>query len=131
MKPPVARKLAVGHLCVRQLVLWLLVVSSFIFFTNACMVYKHAVVAAFHIYAQRGEDAAKRGGRRPCIGHGNYIVDHGKSWKYHGIVILNFCGNPEDEVEDSFLSCFFCFTGIQVVNLPQQSPPRPTVTSVS
>ena len=27
--------------------------------------------------------------------HGNYIVDHGKSWKNHGIVILNFCGNPE------------------------------------
>ena len=26
-------------------------------------------------------------------GHGNYIVDHGKSWKYHGIVFLNFCGN--------------------------------------
>ena len=27
--------------------------------------------------------------------HGNYIVDHGKSWKNHGIVILNFCGNPD------------------------------------
>ena len=27
--------------------------------------------------------------------HGNYIVDHGKSWKNHGIVILNFCGNTE------------------------------------
>ena len=59
------------------------------------MVYKHAVVAAFHVYAQRGEDAAKRGGWRLCISHGNYIVDHGKSWKNHGIVILNFCGNPD------------------------------------
>ena len=41
------------------------------------MVYKHAVVAAFHIYAWRGEDAAKRGG---CAlnSHGNYIVDQGK-----------------------------------------------------
>ena len=29
--------------------------------------------------------------------HGNYIVDHGKSWKNHGIVFLNFCGNPEDD----------------------------------
>ena len=28
-------------------------------------------------------------------GHGNYIVDHVKSWKNHGIVFLNFCGNPE------------------------------------
>ena len=27
--------------------------------------------------------------------HGNYIVDHGKSWKNHGILFLNFCGNPE------------------------------------
>ena len=27
--------------------------------------------------------------------HGNYTVDHGKSWKYHGIVLLNFCENPE------------------------------------
>ena len=26
--------------------------------------------------------------------HGNYIVDDGKSWKNHGIVLLNFCGNP-------------------------------------
>ena len=24
--------------------------------------------------------------------HGNYFVDHGKSWKNHGIVSLNFCG---------------------------------------
>ena len=27
--------------------------------------------------------------------HVNYIVDHQKSWKNHGIVILNFCGNPD------------------------------------
>ena len=26
--------------------------------------------------------------------HGNFIVDHGKSWINHGIVFLNFCGNP-------------------------------------
>ena len=26
--------------------------------------------------------------------HGNYIVDYGKSWTNHGIVFLNFCGNP-------------------------------------
>ena len=31
------------------------------------MVYKHAIVAAFCIYAQRGEDAAKREGWRPYI----------------------------------------------------------------
>ena len=27
--------------------------------------------------------------------HGNYNVDRGKSWKNHGIVFLNFCGNPD------------------------------------
>ena len=31
------------------------------------MVYKRAVVAAFHIYAQCDEDTTKRGGWRPCI----------------------------------------------------------------
>ena len=27
--------------------------------------------------------------------HGNYIVDLEKSWENHGIVFLNFCGNPD------------------------------------
>ena len=40
---------------------------KFQLFLKECMVYKHAVVAAFHIYAQRGEDTAKRGGLRLCI----------------------------------------------------------------
>ena len=40
---------------------------KFRLFQNACMIYKHAVVAAFSIYAQRSEDAAKMGGWRPCI----------------------------------------------------------------
>ena len=57
--------------------------------------YKHAVVPAFHIYAQRGEDAFKREvGVCALNSHGSYIVDHGKSLKNHGIVFLNFCGNP-------------------------------------
>ena len=49
------------------------------------MVYKHAVVAEFRIYAQHGEDAAKRVGLRLCIinSHENYIVDHEK--------IMEFC----------------------------------------
>ena len=59
------------------------------------MVYMHAVVAAFRIYAQRGEDAAKgEVGGRAFNSHGNYIVDQGKSWENHGIMFLNFCGNP-------------------------------------
>ena len=32
-------------------------------------------------------------GGRALNGHVNYIVNHGKSWKNHGIVFLNFCGN--------------------------------------
>ena len=40
---------------------------KFKLFQNACMVYKHAVVAAFRIYALHGEDAAKSGGWRLCI----------------------------------------------------------------
>ena len=40
---------------------------KFKLFQNGCMVYKHAVVAAFRIYAQLGEDAAKRGVWKLCI----------------------------------------------------------------
>ena len=69
--------------------------SSFNYFKiYAWSVYTHAVVAAFPIYAQRGEDVAIGGGWRPCFSHRNYFADHGKSWKNHGIVFLNFYGNP-------------------------------------
>ena len=47
---------------------------KFQLFQNACMVYKHAVVAAFHIYAQGGEDAAKRG---------DWRLGSKWSWKLH------------------------------------------------
>ena len=33
-------------------------------------------------------------GGRTLNSHGNYIVDHGKSWKNQGIVFLNFCMSP-------------------------------------
>ena len=40
----------------------------------------------------------KRGvGGHALNSHGNYIVDHGNSWKTHGKIMelfLNFCGNP-------------------------------------
>ena len=32
--------------------------------------------------------------------HGNFIVDHGKSWKNQGIVILNLCGNPVNKLRE-------------------------------
>ena len=56
---------------------------------------KYIIVAAFHIYDLRGEDAAKgKVGDCALNSHGNYFVDFGKSWKNHGIMFLNFCGNP-------------------------------------
>ena len=39
--------------------------------------------------------------------HGNYIVDHGKSWKNHGIVFLNFCGNHDEKLPKSIQNNFF------------------------
>ena len=59
------------------------------------MVYKHAVVAAFHIMLSMVKMLLK-GEIEGCAlnSHGNIIVVHGKSWKNHGIVIFNFCGNP-------------------------------------
>ena len=56
------------------------------------MVYKHAVVAAFHIYAQHGEDAAKGE-----VG-GHALNSHG----------LNFCGNPGEWVLLNTNNISFC-----------------------
>ena len=45
--------------------------------------FKYIPVAAFHIYAQRGEEMKmplkKEVGSHALSSHGNYIVDHGKS----------------------------------------------------
>ena len=43
-----------------------LLVSKFIHGLQACL-FNYITVAEFHIYAQCGEDAAKRGGWSPCI----------------------------------------------------------------
>ena len=52
---------------------------------QACL-FKFSTVAAFGIYAQHVEDAAKgEAGGHALNSHGNYMVDHGKSWKNHGI----------------------------------------------
>ena len=48
-------------------------------------------------------------GGRTLNSHRNYIVDHGKSWKNHGIVILNFCGNPALEINSiALISSHHC-----------------------
>ena len=62
---------------------------------HAWSIYKHAVVAAFRILLSVVKMLLKgEVGGRGLNSHGNYIVDHGKSWKNHGIVFLNFSGNP-------------------------------------
>ena len=61
---------------------------------EAC-IFKYNIVAAFMLsmvkMSLKGEV-----GSHALNSHGNYIVDHGKSWKNHGIVFSNFCGNPEE-----------------------------------
>ena len=60
---------------------------------QACL-FKYITVAAFMLsvvkMSLKGESAV-----HALNSHGNDIVDHGKSWKNHGIVFLNFCGDPE------------------------------------
>ena len=80
-KSPVARKLAVGHLCVRQLVFWLLVVSSFNYFkmhawsTSMLLLLYSTFTLSVVKFLLKGEV-----GICALNSHGNYIVDHGKSW---------------------------------------------------
>ena len=57
---------------------------------QACL-FKYITVAAFHIYSEPREDAAKgEVGGHALNSHGNYIM----IMENHGIVFLNFCGNP-------------------------------------
>ena len=78
-KPPVVRKLAVGHLCVRQLVFWLLVVSSFNYFkmhawSTSMLLLLHSPFMLSMVKLLLKEEV----GGRSLNSHGNYIVDHGK-----------------------------------------------------
>ena len=80
---------------------------------QACL-FKYITVAAFCIYAQCVEDAAKRVGWRPCISHGNALLimeNHGKN---HWIVFLNFCGNPVN-LKLLFLLCLHSQTTVLTV----------------
>ena len=52
------------------------------------MVYMHAIVAAFCIMLSMVKMLLKREVR------GCAFNSHGESCKNHGIVFLNFCGNP-------------------------------------
>ena len=80
-KPLVTRKLAVGHANVRQLVFWLPVVSSCNHFkmhawsTSMLMLLHSAFMLSKVKLLLKGE-----AGVCALNSHGNYIVDHGKSW---------------------------------------------------
>ena len=102
-KPPVARKLAVRHTKLVCLTASFQATGGFRFklLQNACMVYKHAYLNILLLlqypFMLCGVKLPLKGadGGPALKSPGNYIVDHGKSWKNHGIVFLNFCGNPE------------------------------------
>ena len=93
-KPPVAKKLAVRHtkfvcLAASFMATW---GFKFYLFQNACMVYKHAYLntllllhSTFMLSVVKMPLKGEIEGHA-YISHGNYIVDHGKSWK-----ILEFC----------------------------------------
>ena len=79
----------------RQLFFWLLVVSSFNYFkmhnwsTSMLLLLHYTFMLSVVKLLLKGE-----AGVCGLNSHGNLIDDHGKSWKNHGIVFLNFCGNP-------------------------------------
>ena len=61
---------------------------------QACL-FKYISFAAFRIYLSMVKVPLKgEVGGHALKSHGNYIVDQGKSLKNHGILFLNFCGNP-------------------------------------
>ena len=64
------------------------------------MVYKHAYLNTLLLLQSPSMPSMvnmplkREVGGHALNSHGNYIVDHRKAWKNHGIVFLNFCGNP-------------------------------------
>ena len=73
---------------------------KFLLFQNECMIYKLAYLNTllllhflFMLSVVKMPLKGEVGGHA-LNSHGNYIVGHGKSWKNHGIVFLNFCVNP-------------------------------------
>ena len=62
------------------------------------MAYKHAYLTLLFLHSTFLLSVVKMSlkgevGGHALNTHGNYIVDHGKSWKNHEIVFLNFYGN--------------------------------------
>ena len=62
--------------------------TSMLFFLNTLLLL-HSTFMLNMVKMSLKEDV----GGHALNSHGNYIVDHGKSLKNHGIVFLYFCGN--------------------------------------
>ena len=68
------------------------------------MVYKHAqlntLLLLHSTFILSGVKMPLKGevGGHALNSHENYIIYKGKSWKNHGIVFLNFCGNPDSSL---------------------------------
>ena len=60
---------------------------------QACL-FEYITVAAFRIYLSVVKMPLKGEVGGHALSHGNYIVDHGKSWKKHGIVFFEFLWEP-------------------------------------
>ena len=88
MKLPVARKLAVRHTKLVCLTASFMATGyfKFQFFQNACIVYKHAylntLLFLYYGFMLCMVKMLLKGEVGDCAlnSHGNYIVDHGKSW---------------------------------------------------
>ena len=100
-KLPVARKLDVRHTKLVCLTVSFLATGGFVkLFQNACIVnklgYLNILLFLHSTFMVCMLKMSLKGvvGSHALNGHGNYIVDHPKSWKNQGIVFLNFCGIP-------------------------------------
>ena len=95
MKPPVARKLAFGHVSDSQFsgYWWfqVLIISKCIHGLSTSMLLLLHFAFMLRVVKMLLKEEV---GGSVLNSHGNYIADHGKSWKNHGIVFLNSCGNP-------------------------------------
>ena len=71
-----------------------LIISKCMHGLQACL-FKYITIDAFRINLSMVRMPLKgEVGGHALKSHGNYIVDHDKSWKNYGIVFLNFCGKP-------------------------------------
>ena len=99
MKLPIAKKIAVGHMCLTasflatggfKFVLFHYFIIYMYAWSTSILLFLHSAFTLSMVKMLLKREV----GGSTLNSHGNYIADHGKSCKNHGIVFLNFCGNP-------------------------------------